>query len=87
MALDNLTPDKYQQIIINMSADRTAIVKGIAGSGKSLTLLKKAKQVSTFTSSYAIIVYTKSLKQFFVGKRIRDASIYTSKKYRSSFYS
>ena len=66
MALDNLTPDKYQQIIINMSADRTAIVKGVAGSGKSLTLLKKAKQVSTFTSSYAIIVYTKSLKQFFV---------------------
>lgn len=66
MALDNLTPDKYQQIIIHMSADRTAIVKGIAGSGKSLTLLKKAKQVSTFTSSYAIIVYTKSLKQFFV---------------------
>ena len=66
MALDNLTPDRDQQIIINMSADRTAIVKGVAGSGKSLTLLKKAKQVSTFTSSYAIIVYTKSLKQYFV---------------------
>lgn len=66
MALDNLIPDKFQQIIINMSADRTAIVKGVAGPGKSLTLLKKAKQVSTFTSSYAIIVYTKSLKQFFV---------------------
>lgn len=41
MALDNLTPDKYQQVIINMSADRTAVVKGIAGSGKSLTLLKR----------------------------------------------
>lgn len=40
MALDNLTPDKYQQVIINMSADRTAVVKGIAGSGKSLTLKK-----------------------------------------------
>lgn len=66
MALDNLTPDRHQQIIINMSAERTAVVKGIAGSGKSLTLLKKAKQVSTMTSSYAIIVYTKSLKQFFV---------------------
>ncbi len=66
MSLDSLTPDRDQQIIINMSADRTAIVKGIAGSGKSLTLLKKAKQVSTFTSSYAIIVYTKSLKQFFI---------------------
>ena len=66
MALDNLTPDQHQQIIINMSAERTAVVKGIAGSGKSLTLLKKAKQVSTITNSYAIIVYTKSLKQFFV---------------------
>lgn len=66
MALDNLTPDRHQQIIINMSAERSAVVKGIAGSGKSLTLLKKAKQVSTFTSSYAIIVYTKSLKQFFI---------------------
>ena len=66
MALDSLTPDRHQQIIINMSAERTAVVKGIAGSGKSLTLLKKAKQVSTFTDSYAIIVYTKSLKQFFV---------------------
>lgn len=66
MALDSLTPDQHQQIIINMSAERTAVVKGIAGSGKSLTLLKKAKQVSTFTTSYAIIVYTKSLKQFFV---------------------
>lgn len=66
MALDNLTPDQHQQIIINMSAERTAVVKGIAGSGKSLTLLKKAKQVSTLTNSYAIIVYTKSLKQFFV---------------------
>jgi len=66
MALDNLTPDKDQQIIIHMSAERTAIVKGVAGSGKSLTLLKKAKQVSTITNSYAIIVYTKSLKQFFV---------------------
>lgn len=59
MALDSLTPDKFQQIILSMSAERTAIVKGIAGSGKSLTLLKKAKQVSTITDSYAIIVYTK----------------------------
>ena len=66
MALDSLTPDQHQQIIINMSAERTSVVKGIAGSGKSLTLLKKAKQVSTLTNSYAIIVYTKSLKQFFV---------------------
>ncbi len=66
MALDNQTPDQHQQIILNMSAERTTVVKGIAGSGKSLCLLWKARQVSTFTASYAIIVYTKSLKQFFV---------------------
>lgn len=66
MALDNLTPDKFQQVIINLRAERTAVVKGVAGTGKSFILLKKAKQVSTITNSYAIIVYTKTLKQFFV---------------------
>lgn len=65
-SLDSLTPDKFQSAIIGMSAERTAVVKGFAGSGKSFVLLKKAKQVSTLTDSYAIIVYTKSLKQFFV---------------------
>ena len=29
----------------------------------------------------------KSILPLHIGKRIRDASIYTSKKYRSSFYS
>lgn len=65
-SLDSLTPDKYQNIILGLTAERTIVVKGVAGSGKSLTLLKKAKQVSTYSESYAIIVYTKSLKQFFV---------------------
>lgn len=65
-SLDSLTPDKYQNIILDLTAERTIVVKGVAGSGKSLTLLKKAKQVSTYSQSYAIIVYTKSLKQFFV---------------------
>lgn len=65
-SLDSLSPDNYQKIILDLTAERTIVVKGVAGSGKSLTLLKKAKQVSTFSDSYAIIVYTKSLKQFFV---------------------
>ncbi|MCR4800111.1 MAG: ATP-binding domain-containing protein [Bacteroidales bacterium] len=65
-SLDSLTPDKFQEIILGLTAERTIVVKGVAGSGKSLTLLKKAKQVSTFSQSYAIVVYTKSLKQFFV---------------------
>ena len=54
-SLDKLTPDKDQNVIINMSAERTAVVKGVAGSGKSLILLKKAKQVSTLTKSYTIV--------------------------------
>lgn len=66
MALDQLTPDEHQQVIIAMNAEQTVVVKGVAGSGKSLTLLKKAKQISTFSNSYVIIVYTKTLKQFFV---------------------
>lgn len=66
MALDRLTPDRHQQIIIAMKAEQTVVVKGVAGSGKSLTLLKKAKQISTFSDSYVIVVYTKTLKQFFV---------------------
>ncbi|MBQ8423416.1 MAG: AAA family ATPase [Coprobacter sp.] len=63
--LDSLTPDKYQIPVLQLTADRTAVVTGVAGSGKSLVLLKKAKQVAAQTESYAIIVYTKSLKQFF----------------------
>lgn len=66
MALDQLTPDRYQQIIIAMKAEQTVVVKGVAGSGKSLTLLKKAKQISTYSDSYVIVVYTKTLKQFFI---------------------
>lgn len=66
MKLDDLTPDRHQRTIIDdFSAERTIVVTGVAGSGKSLTLLKKAKQVSAKSDSYAIIVYTKSLKQFF----------------------
>lgn len=65
-SLDSLTPDRHQQIIMAMSANQNVVVKGVAGSGKSLILLKKAKQISTFSDSYVIIVYTKTLKEFFV---------------------
>lgn len=64
-SLDSLTPDHHQEVVLSLSAERTEIVTGVAGSGKSLILLKKAKQVAVQTESYAIIVYTKSLKQFF----------------------
>ena len=63
MALDNLTPDKDQQIIINMSAERTAIVKGIAGSGKSLTLLKRRSKFNAneFLCNYSIYKIIKTI--------------------------
>lgn len=64
-SLDSLTPDEQQRVVLGLTAERTAVVTGVAGSGKSLILLKKAKQVAVQTQSYAIIVYTKSLKQFF----------------------
>ena len=66
MAFYDFDPDKSQSPIVGLSAERTAVVTGVAGSGKSWILLRKAKQVSTITDSYAIIVYTRSLKQFFV---------------------
>ncbi|WP_301202382.1 DNA/RNA helicase [uncultured Parabacteroides sp.] len=66
MAFYDFEPDISQIPIVRMSAERTAVVTGVAGSGKSWILLRKAKEVSTITNSYAIIVYTKSLKQFFV---------------------
>lgn len=66
MNLDDLTPDEYQRSIIDdFAPERTIVITGVAGSGKSLTLLKKAKQVSAISDSYAIIVYTSSLKEFF----------------------
>lgn len=68
MALDQLTPDRYQSVIMALSAERTAVVKGKAGTGKSFLLFKKAKQVSQKSDSFAIIVFTKSLKQFFVNE-------------------
>lgn len=66
MSFDTLTPDESQSTILALSAERTAVVRGVAGSGKSYLLFKFAKKVSVKSNSYAIIVYTKSLKQFFV---------------------
>lgn len=68
MPLDQLTPDRSQRVILALSAERTAVVRGKAGTGKTMLLFKKAKEVSQKSDSYAIIVYTKSLKQFFVNE-------------------
>ena len=57
--------DDYQRAYIDRVNNRHMVVIGSAGSGKTLIALHKLRQVST-QGSYAIIVYTKSLKKYFV---------------------
>jgi DNA helicase IV len=57
--------DDYQLKIINKRTDNSFIVKGCAGSGKSILALWKAKQIQDEDrGSYQFIVFTKALKQY-----------------------
>lgn len=63
--IDYAEMDDIQRAYINRRTDRHMVVTGTAGSGKSVIALHKLRQVSK-QGSYAIIVYTKSLKKYFV---------------------
>ena len=57
--------DDYQVKIINKKTDNSYIVKGCAGSGKSILALWKAKQIlDEHKGSVLYVVYTKALKQY-----------------------
>lgn len=57
--------DDYQVKVINKKTDNSYIVKGCAGSGKSILALWKAKQIQEQKKgTYLYIVYTKALKQY-----------------------
>jgi superfamily I DNA/RNA helicase len=57
--------DDYQVRVINKKTDRSYIVKGCAGSGKSILALWKAKQIQDeHRGSYMYIVFTKALMQY-----------------------
>lgn len=57
--------DDYQVKVINKKSDNSYIVKGCAGSGKSILALWKAKQIQEQNrGSYLYIVYTKALRQY-----------------------
>ena len=57
--------DDYQVKVINKKTDNSYIVKGCAGSGKSILALWKAKQIQEQNKgSYLYIVYTKALRQY-----------------------
>lgn len=57
--------DDYQVKIINKRTDNSFIVKGCAGSGKSILALWKAKQIQNEgKGTYQFIVFTKALMQY-----------------------
>ena len=57
--------DDYQVIVINRRTDNSFIVKGCAGSGKSILALWKAKDIQNKgLGTYQFIVFTKALMQY-----------------------
>jgi superfamily I DNA/RNA helicase len=57
--------DDYQIRIIQRQMDNSFIVKGCAGSGKTVLALWRAKEIDEADlGSYYVIVYTKALRQF-----------------------
>lgn len=58
--------DDFQQNLIVKKNNMSMVVKGSAGSGKSLIALHKAKQLAAENGdSCAIVVFTKTLRQYF----------------------
>jgi superfamily I DNA/RNA helicase len=57
--------DEYQIKVVNRKIDNSFIVRGCAGSGKSILALWKVKQIQEKKlGSFYFVVYTKALKQY-----------------------
>lgn len=63
--IDYSSLDDFQRKIIDGDNDKSMMVKGNAGTGKSLIALHKARQIAALGKTYLIVVYTKTLKQYF----------------------
>lgn len=63
--IDYSSLDDFQRQLIDRRNNRSMVVTGSAGSGKSLIALHKAKQLASTGESYSIIVYTKTLRKYF----------------------
>lgn len=63
--IDYSSLDDIQRQLIDRRNNKSMVVTGSAGSGKSLIALHKAKQLAATGESYAIIVYTKTLRKYF----------------------
>ncbi len=63
--IDYADMDDMQRAYINRKTNKHMVVTGSAGSGKSVIALYKLRQICT-EGSYAVIVFTKSLKKYFI---------------------
>lgn len=63
--IDYSNLDDFQRQLIDRKNNKSIVVSGSAGSGKSLIALHKAKQIASMNESFAIIVFTKTLRQYF----------------------
>ena len=63
--IDYASMDDIQRAYIRRKTNRHMVVTGTAGSGKSVIALHKLRQVCS-DGSYAVIVFTKSLKKYFL---------------------
>jgi DNA helicase IV len=65
--IDRSKLDDFQRQLLNRALNKSMVVTGSAGSGKSLIALHKAKQIASTEgeSQYAIVVFTKTLHKYF----------------------
>ncbi len=73
--------DDYQMDLLDRTLDRSLVVSGCAGSGKSVIALQKAKRIQAERGrDYTVIVFTKALKDYMqAGRRelgLNDAFYY-----------
>lgn len=73
--------DDYQMDLLDRTLDRSLVVSGCAGSGKSVIALQKAKRIQAERGrDYTVIVFTKALKDYMQAGRqelgLNDAFYY-----------
>lgn len=73
--------DDYQMDLLDRTLDRSLVVSGCAGSGKSVIALQKAKRIQAEKGrDYTVIVFTKALKDYMQAGRqelgLNDAFYY-----------
>ncbi len=63
--IDYAKLDDIQRGFVDRKINKSMVVTGTAGSGKSVIALHKAKQVANITDSYCVVVFTKTLRRYF----------------------